>query len=132
MAEPTNPRLQGISPFMIVADIVASAEYYRDRLGFRFDDYWGDPPRLVILYRDGVQIMLAAGNADTPPNPNRTADGYCWQAYVYVDDADAVFAEIEAAGADILRPPEDRFYGLRDFDVMDPDGYVLSFGHELK
>ena len=109
MAEPTNPRLQGISPFMIVADIVASAEYYRDRLGFRFDDYWGDPPRLVILYRDGVQIMLAAGNADTPPNPNRTADGYCWQAYVYVDDADAVFAEIEAAGADILRP-KGRFF----------------------
>ncbi len=117
---------------MIVSDIVASAEYYRDRLGFDFDEFWGEPPRLVILFRDQVQIMLAAGNTETPPNPNRTAAGYCWQAYVYVDDADAAFAEMEAAGADILRPPEDRFYQCRDFDVMDPDGYVLCFGHELK
>ncbi len=132
MADTPTPQIQGMSPFFIVSDLMASAEYYRDCLGFDFDDLWGDPPSLVVLYRDRAQIMLAAGNAETPPNPNHTEEGYCWQAYVHVEDADALHAEMEAAGADILRPPEDRFYQCRDFDVADPDGYVLCFGHEIK
>ena len=132
MVAKSAAKVQGLSPFLIVSDLVASAEYYRDRLGFDFDEFWGDPPRLAVLYRDGAQIMLAAGNTDTPPNPNRTEEGYCWQVYVHVDDADALHTEMEAVGADILRPPEDRFYQCRDFDVADPDGYVLCFGHEIK
>jgi hypothetical protein len=38
-----------ISPSFLVDDVVATAEYYRDVLGFSFDRYWGEPPCFVIL-----------------------------------------------------------------------------------
>lgn len=41
-------------------------------------------------------------------------------AYVYVEDPDALFAEYEQAGADIVEPVASRAYGMRDFVVRDP------------
>ena len=43
----------------LVDDVVKSAEYYRDVLGFSFNRYWGEPPCFVMLERDGVQFFLS-------------------------------------------------------------------------
>ncbi|MHA1108083.1 MAG: hypothetical protein ACTSQV_03095, partial [Alphaproteobacteria bacterium] len=70
------------------------------------------PPSLVILFRDRAQIMLAAGNAETPPNPNRTEEGYCWQAYVHVE------------GISTSPTPMGMFYAS---DMRLSDLYILLF-----
>lgn len=36
-------KFYGIAPYLIVDDLVQSAEFYRDKLGFKFDRYWGAP-----------------------------------------------------------------------------------------
>jgi hypothetical protein len=41
-----------------VDDVVATANYYRDRLGFRYERFWGDPPAFCTVTRAGVVIML--------------------------------------------------------------------------
>jgi uncharacterized glyoxalase superfamily protein PhnB len=48
--------------------------------------------------------------------------------YVYVDDVDALHEELARRGADLLGPPARRGYGMYDFRVRDPHGYVLAFG----
>jgi len=48
--------------------------------------------------------------------------------YVAVDDADAIYATAEAAGAKILQGLVDRDYGSREFICADPQGNVWSFG----
>lgn len=48
--------------------------------------------------------------------------------YIAVDDADALFARAQAAGAGILEGLTDRDYGSRDFICSDPEGNVWCFG----
>jgi catechol 2,3-dioxygenase-like lactoylglutathione lyase family enzyme len=42
----------GSAPVLLVADVVKAADYYRDKLGFTYDRFWGEPPNFVILNRD--------------------------------------------------------------------------------
>lgn len=53
-------------------------------------------------------------------------------ASVFTADVDAFYAEITGRGATALSPPDDRPYGMRDFDILDPDGNSLCFGTESR
>jgi uncharacterized glyoxalase superfamily protein PhnB len=131
MAATEERQALNISPYFFVQDIVRAAEYYRDKLGFRFDRYWGEPPCFVMVRRDRIQFMLRSGAFGGRPQPNRELDSDSWDAYVYVRDADALHAELSARKAEIIRPPEDQPYDCRDFEVRDLDGYVICFGQDL-
>jgi hypothetical protein len=45
---------------------------------------------------------------------------------VFVRDVDAVYAELAARGARIVKPPQNKDYGMRDFDLIDLDGNQLT------
>ena len=49
-------------------------------------------------------------------------------AYIVVDDADAVYARAQAAGAVVMRPLQDTPYSSREFSVKDPEGHSWSVG----
>lgn len=85
-----------------------------------------------VVRRDRVQFMLRGPGYGALPQPNRTLDPHAWDAYVYVCDADSLHAEFARRGAEIVRPPEDQDYGCRDFEVRDPDGYIICFGQDLE
>ena len=113
-------------PVLQVADVTRSEAFYRDRLGFESTGTWGDGPDFCIVRRGAVTIALDRSR-DGPVPLNQY-----WAAYVYVDDADALCAEFRGQGVEIVRGPEDSFYGLRDFDIRDPDGHLIAFGHDLQ
>jgi predicted enzyme related to lactoylglutathione lyase len=119
--------------YFLVHDVVATANFYRDVLGFRFDRFWGEPPSFCMVRRGGVVIMLAQVEAEVPVRPNNlaTREGGAWDAYVWVEDADALHSEFVAKGAKIARGLCTQEYGCRDFDVLDCNGYRLCFGHDL-
>jgi hypothetical protein len=48
-----------VAPYFVVDDVVAIANYYRDRLGFRYERFWGEPPCFCMVHRRGIVIMLA-------------------------------------------------------------------------
>ena len=52
-------KLNYVCVCFVVDDVVKSAEYYRDVLGFSFNRYWGDPPCFVMVERDGVEFFLS-------------------------------------------------------------------------
>jgi predicted enzyme related to lactoylglutathione lyase len=117
------------APNFQVRDVVKAAEHYRDVFGFCFDRYWGEPPCFVIVSRGRASFMLFSRDEGAPtPNGTRTKD---WDAYIWVSDADALCDQFRAAGADIVRTPEDQPYGVREFEVQDLDGYLLCLGHDL-
>ena len=123
----------GIAPLFTVTDVVSTANYYRDVLGFGYDRLWGEPPGFCMVSRGGVVIMLAQICSPAALHPNRLIDpaGEMWDAYVWVDDADALAAEFKGKGVSIPRDICDQDYGCRDFDVEDCNGYRLCFGHSL-
>lgn len=129
----TEQKLYGVAPYLIVDDIFESAEFYRDKLGFDFNRIWGEPPQFVIVHRDGVHIMLKSIGArgSVRPNYHVYADA-CWDAYIWVKDADALYDELRSRGVKVTREIENAPYGCRDFDVEDNSGYILCFGQDIE
>jgi hypothetical protein len=124
----------GIAPYFLVDDVVATANYYRDRLGFRYERFWGEPPAFCMVLRNGIVIMLSQLATPGRIRPNRLADAPesdAWDAYIWVDNADALHDEFRAKGVKITRGLCDQPYGCRDFDVEDLNGYRLCFGQDL-
>jgi len=114
-------------PVLQVADVSRSVAFYCDKLGFVSHGTWGDGPDFCIVQRGQVTIALDRTRKSGSPVP---LNQY-WAAYVYVTDADKLCDELRAKGVEIVRAPEDMAYGLRDFDVRDPDGHLIAFGHDL-
>jgi predicted enzyme related to lactoylglutathione lyase len=123
-----------IAPFFIVDDVVATANFYRDKLGFHYERFWGDPPCFCMVKRNGIIIMLSQFAKAGLMRPNHAVDpeGGAWDAYVWIEDADALYAEFKAKGVKIAREICDQEYGCRDFDIEDCNGYRLCFGHDLE
>lgn len=128
-----TPERWFIAPYFLVADVVATANYYRDTLGFSFERFWGEPPAFCMVQRGGIVIMLSQIEDPSLVRPNDKAnrEGGAWDAYIWVGDADALHAEFVSKGATIARALCDQEYGCRDFDVLDCNGYRLCFGQDL-
>jgi predicted enzyme related to lactoylglutathione lyase len=124
----------GIAPYFIVDDVVETANYYRDKLGFHYKRFFGDPPVFCMVMRNGIVIMLSQHGRPGSMRPNHTIDPNddAWDAYVWVDDADALIAEFKTKGVTIARDICDQPYGCRDFDIDDCNGYRLCFGHDTE
>ena len=122
-----------VAPLFIVDDVVATANFYRDKLGFHYDRFWGDPPGFAMVRRAGITIMLKQ-LAEGSMRPNSTADpeGELWDAYNWIEDADGLYEEFKSKGVKIARSICDQDYGCRDFDIEDCNGYRLCFGQDLE
>ena len=129
----TDQQLHFIAPYFIVDDVLQSAEFYRNKLGFNFDRIWGEPPQFTMVYRGQVVIMLKSIGSPGHCRPNHQVNpAFCWDAYIWVEDADALYEELKSRGVKITREIENMEYGCRDFDVEDNSGYILCFGQNLR
>ena len=123
-----------IAPYFVVDDVVSTANFYRDKLGFAYDRFWNEPPSFCMVNRSGVVIMLAQQGKPGAMRPNRLVDpeGEAWDAYIWIDDADKLCAEFKSSGVKITRDVCNQPYGSRDFDVEDCNGYRLCFGQPMQ
>ena len=119
--------LTGASPVLLVADIERAVEYYRERLGFRCEVF-GEPPNFATAARDAAVFLLALCDEPERIVPNWQIVDNVWNAYVRVDDVEAVYAEVQERGAGIDYTIYDAPSGFREFGVQDPDGHDIAFG----
>ena len=120
-------------PILGVPNPRASAEHYRDVLGFALDPRDGvfapspDEPGGVyaIVTRFGAAIHLQVRRGE---RPRRERAAHERDAYLYVDDVDALHGELSRRGARVLQAPGNAPYGLREIVVEDLDGHRLAFG----
>ena len=130
----SDQRRWGIAPYVVVDDVLATANFYRDKLGFSYQRLWGEPPCFTIVQRSGAHIMLRQLDHPGQMHPNADPadpEDYTWDAYLWIDDADALYAEFQQKDVNIVRPICDQEYGCRDFDILDCNGYRLCFGQDL-
>lgn len=124
-------KLLSSAPVLLVRDVVAAANHYRDALGFAYDRFWGQPPRFVILHRDGLRLMLNQVPPGTAIVPHWQVDANMWNAYFWTDDVDALFAEFQARGVRIDYGLGNKPYDVREFGIQDLDGHDIGFGQLL-
>ena len=118
-----GPVFRNVSPVVPVRDLDAALDRYR-RLGFAARAYDG-PTRYGFVERDSVSVHLSEW---AEHDPHRTGA----VVYLYVSDADAVYAEWRASGVEgRLVEPTDKPYRLREFAYVDADGTVHRVGSPL-
>ena len=133
---PTTISFVAAVPQFTVPDLVRTAEYYRDVLGFQIAGYWDGarvslipdtPPVFAIVWRDQVQVFFnRADQADVRTGRTEAAP----DVYLRVIGIDALAEELRTRGADMLDGPEDRIYGQRELVVKDCNGLILCFGED--
>ena len=106
---------------LVVSDVREAVEFYTTKLGFWNAFMDGDPPTFAGVNLGDVQIFLEQGT----PNPKGCS------VYFVVGNADELYEFQKSKGVDVVDPPEDRPYELRDYGVRDLHGYHLRFGHRL-
>jgi len=106
---------------LYVSNVLTAVDFYTNKLGFSLGFTWGDPPAMAGVTLDQVQVFLEQGT----PNPQGCAMNFV------VGDADELHEFHRANGVEIVMPPEDRPYGLRDYTVRDLHGYILNFGQYI-
>lgn len=126
----SSGRLVASAPVLVVVDVVAAANHYRDALGFAYDRFWGTPPGFVILRRDGHALMLKQAPSPADVTPLAKVVGI-WSAYFWVENVLALHAEYVARGAIIDYGPCDQPYGCREFGIRDLDGHDIGFGQSI-
>lgn len=103
-----------------VTDMPRSRRFYHELLGFSVDFEWQEPPTYAVLTAgDSVSLHLAL--ADDPREVERRRA----VVYVFVHDVDALHRALADAGVEIHSPLETMEYGMREFEVVDPDGHRL-------
>jgi uncharacterized glyoxalase superfamily protein PhnB len=143
MAQPaTAATLTSIAPVFLAADVVRTAEWYRDYLGFTVGDYFTDhehdedgndipdstgPAFFVIINNGPVSIQISRG-PEGKAHHNRLVSADSYEAYINVTGVRALFARLKSAGAQFAFEITDEFYGMTDFAVLDPDGRAVLCG----
>jgi catechol 2,3-dioxygenase-like lactoylglutathione lyase family enzyme len=122
-------KMGAMSPCLIVRDVKVSAAFYCDELGFELRHMApAEGPFFAIVGRDMAQLFVKS-DREVEPLPNHERHRYMrWDAFVYVEDPDALAAEFAGRGVTFSEALKDTHDGLRGFEVTDPDGYVLFFG----
>jgi predicted enzyme related to lactoylglutathione lyase len=123
-------KLTGISPVLLVSNIERSVAFWRDELGFECELY-GQPPDFATARRDDATVLLALCPDPAAIVPNWKLVDKTWNVYIRVDDADAVYTEVQQRGAAIDYTIYDAPHGFREFGVQDPDGHDIAFGQPL-
>ena len=121
--------IRQIAPQFFTTDIPATLAYYTEKLGFTCLGTWQDPPVYAIVARDRHPIHFRCAEPPTA-NAEKYADELL-DAYLFIEDADALHAEYAARGVEFTRVPADMPWGNREFVVKDCDGRLLAFGTNL-
>lgn len=128
MAE--KAKLIGQAPVLLVRDLMASVNHWKQALGFE-GNLWGDPPNFAIMRRDNWFAMLSGAPSDHTNKPNWQINENIWNAYFWVDDAKAIYEEFIANGAKIDYTLHEKPYGVLEFGIQDLDGHDIAFGQDL-
>ena len=121
--------IRQIAPLFFTTDIPVTLAYYKDKLGFECLGTWQEPPVYAIVARDQRAIHFRCA-APPAANPDKYADELL-DAYIFVENADALHAEYAAKGVDFARGLGDMPWKCREFVVKDCDGRLLAFGSDI-
>jgi uncharacterized glyoxalase superfamily protein PhnB len=111
-------------PVLQVRSSSAAEEFYCRGLGFTLLNSWPiaetrTDPRYMALAREGARLHV---------HSFEVAGIGAAAVYVFVDDVNGLYAELQSRGVAVAAPPLDQEWGVRELVTRDPDGNVVTFG----
>jgi PhnB protein len=115
-----------VTPYLILSGAGAAIAFYKKALGaeevMRMEGPGGKVHHAEISIGDS-RVMLADENPEIQALSPKTVGGSPVSIHLYVEDVDRAVEHAVAAGAKLVRPVADQFYGDRVGGIEDPFGY---------
>lgn len=111
-----------LHPILIVEDVKATAEFYRDKLGFEVEFLWGDP----VTYG---AVKLGEKNTIHFDQGDSKVSGV--SLYVSVWNAPEALKLYRQAGVEIVEDLNEKPWGWREFVALDNNGIRLRVGQPI-
>jgi catechol 2,3-dioxygenase-like lactoylglutathione lyase family enzyme len=124
-------KLHRVSPILWTRDLVQTIQFYEE-LGFKAQSNF---PNFTTLSRDNVELMFVVPegepDCDDPsksvplPTPQLTGS-----IYFFASDVDELWQKVKSKVI-VKTPLENREYLMRDFSILDNNGYEIVFGKDI-
>lgn len=125
-----------LSPYLTVKDAAQAIQFYQAAFGaterFRLTNANDGKLGHVELLIHGQLVMLSDENPQWGNKSPQTLGGTATTFCLIVENADAAFERAVAAGATVLMPLADQFYGFRSASIVDPFGHQWMLQHEIE
>jgi uncharacterized glyoxalase superfamily protein PhnB len=135
MSQSDTNRVHEVFAYLRVHDAAAAIDFYQRAFGaqemFRLTEPSGRIGHAELRIGPAM-VMLSDEYPEYQFHGPRTLGGTTFSIHLHVDDADQLMARAVSAGATMLRPLKDQFYGERSGSVRDPFGHEWLLGHEIE
>ncbi len=126
---PPPPPGMGLRLELFVEDIDASIDFYTNVLGFEvLREHPGDYASLRcggVTFGVGSISKLPEEGGYFAREIASLRRGLGVEIVLEIDDVDGWYRHVSGSGHPVFEPPQGRPWGLRDFRIVDPDGYYL-------
>ncbi|MCI0350935.1 MAG: VOC family protein [Acidobacteriales bacterium] len=128
-------KFQKVTPNLVVSSISASLKFYERAVGLQRQMTVPEQEPFVFagVGAGNVEIFLnqrEAAAAEYPAFASKPLGG-TFTMYIEVDDVEELYRRVQASKAKIVMPMEKKFYGMQEFAVADPDGYLITFAQRV-
>ena len=128
------PQFKKLTPNLLVANVERSLAFYVDTLGFARGLTVPDASPFVFASVTSGDIEIFFNDAATAvqeyPGFAGKPIGATGTMFIELQGVDALHDRIKSR-ATIVMPIENKFYGMREFAIVDPDGYVITFAERV-
>jgi PhnB protein len=125
-------------PHLIVSDGLAALEFYKNTFGAEVGDKMMAPDGKRLMHGevvlDGHKLFVSDEFTDEEGGTCKmpeTLGGTCVRIMLMTDNADAVVERAVAAGARVVMPVQDMFWGARYGQIIDPFGHAWGINQQL-
>ena len=128
-------KLTSVTPNLITNDVPRALAFYHDVLGFAVVTTVPDEAPWVFVWMQRDDVNLFLNDAETVKKENPTATGLMVGGsgvamFVHTDGVSDYWEQVRDR-VTVVMPLKDQWYGMREFSIADPDGYVLTFAERI-
>ena len=113
-----------ISPHLPVENVRLTIDWYKANLGFGEEWFYGDPVTDGGCRRDEMRLLF--GKTSGPFKPLKDIS-----LILFVSNVDEVYEEVKQRGLQIIKEIQTYDYGMREFAILDCNGYMLRFSESV-
>jgi len=124
-----------VTPYLFIKGAASAIDYYKNVFGAKERMRMPGPNNQVMhaeLQIGDSTIMLADENPQIGARSPLTLGGPTSSLHVYVESVDTTVQKAVEAGAKLLRPVKDQFYGDRSGTIIDPSGHMWSIATHVE
>jgi catechol 2,3-dioxygenase-like lactoylglutathione lyase family enzyme len=125
-----------LTPNLVVENVERSVRFYEETLGFAREILVPEQPPFVFgsVRQGSVEIFFNerdAAAAEYPAFTERPLGG-SFTMFIEVDGLDELLARVQARNLPLAMPLKEQFYGMREFAIADPDGYLITIAERTQ